>query len=388
MIVLFQHQTQFVIPDERPPMAVPLNRLRRETRLFVMVAGALTVLGLLFIYSSSSIFALEKFGSAHYFLKKQFFFIIPSAIAFCAFAIIPLERLKRFAPWLFLGSFCLTALTFIPALGLKVHGSNRWISIFGFSFQPSEFLKLFLIMYMGFFLERKQNSIKSFLSTYVPFLGILGITSLLLLKQPDFGSVVTLFSTALMLFFVAECKLSYLFITALCACPAIAYLVLSKSYRLNRILIFLNPWSDPQGRGFQIIQSLIAIGSGNIWGVGVSNSKQKFFYLPMQHTDFIFPIIAEEIGFVGSVFIILLYAAFAFLGIRVVLLFQSPFAFFTSLGFVLFITLQAVINFMVTTGLLPTKGLGLPFISYGGTSLMALWCMIGFIVNCARSERT
>jgi len=155
---------------------------------------------------------------------------------------------------------------------------------------------------------------------------------------------------------------------------------------MNRILIFLNPWSDPQGRGFQIIQSLIAIGSGRVWGLGISNSKQKFFYLPMQHTDFIFPIIAEEMGFVGSIGILLLFFLFLWFGLRLTLAMKQPFTFFTSLGFVIFITLQAVINIMVATGLLPTKGLGLPFMSYGGSALMAVFAMVGFIINFARRE--
>lgn len=369
-------------------MALPIDRLRSDLRTFLSVVVALTLVGLIFIYSSSSIFALEKFGSAHYFLKKQLFFLIPSIMGFFLFASVPLERLKKLTPILFLGALALTCLTFVPHLGLKFHGSNRWLSVAGFGFQPSELLKLFLFMYIGYFLEKKQNRIKSFVYTYLPFLFILGITFIVLLKQPDFGSVVTIFSTAFILFFVAECKMSYLVVTALCACPAIVYLVLTKSYRLNRILIFLNPWSDPQGRGFQIIQSLIAIGSGHWWGAGVSNSKQKFFYLPMQHTDFIFSIIAEEIGFMGALVLIALYMLFCFFGMRIALALKSPFSFFTTLGFVVFITLQAVINLMVASGLLPTKGLGLPFISYGGTSLMSMWCMIGLIVNCAGAERT
>ncbi len=369
-------------------MALPIDRLRSDLKNFVSVAGVLTIIGLVFIYSSSSIFALEKFGSAHYFFKKQFIFLIPSCIGFLIFALVPLERLKRATPLLFLAALMLTCLTFVPALGLKCHGSNRWLSVGGFGFQPSELLKLFLFMYLGYFLEKRQGRLKSFVHTYLPFLLVLGISFVILLKQPDFGSVVTIFSTSLVLFFVAECKMSYLLVTALCACPAVVYLVLAKSYRLNRILIFLNPWADPQGRGFQIIQSLIAIGSGHWFGAGVSNSKQKFFYLPMQHTDFIFSIIAEEVGFIGSIMLIGLYLLFCFLGSRIALALQSPFAFFTTLGFVVFITLQAVINVMVVSGLVPTKGLGLPFISYGGTSLMCTWFMIGFIVNCVRSERT
>jgi len=369
-------------------MAMPGDTLRRDIKIFVSLALILTVIGFIFIYSSSSVFALEKFGSAHYFLKKQLFFFIPACIGFFAFATIPVDFWKKYAPYFFLGSLFLTALTFVPALGLKVHGSNRWLSIKGFGFQPSEMLKLFILIYFGFFLERKQHMIKSFVQSYLPFLTILGITFVILLKQPDFGSVVSIFVTALVLFFVAEFKLSHLIVTVLLTCPAVIWLVMTKAYRLNRILIFLNPWSDPQGRGFQIIQSLIAIGSGSLWGLGISNSKQKFFYLPMQHTDFIFSIIAEETGFIGSSTIVILYFLFCLFGLRIALRMPTPFSFFTTLGFVVFITLQAAINLMVTAGLLPTKGLGLPFISYGGTALVCLFCMIGLIVNFGRTYRS
>ncbi len=368
-------------------MALPINRLRSDTRAFLAVVALLTVAGLLFVYSASAIFALEKFGTANFFLKKHLVYLVCSAIGFFVFALIPIHIWRSASPWLFLGALGLTALTFVPQLGLRCHGSNRWLSLGGFSFQPSELLKLTLFMYIGFFLERRQNRIKSLLHTYIPFLGILGFSFIVLLKQPDFGSVVTIFTTALALFFVAECKFSYLLATALLACPGLVYLIVTKAYRLNRILIFLNPWADPQGKGFQIIQSLIAIGSGSWFGAGVSNSKQKFFYLPMQHTDFIFPIIAEEIGFIGSTVLIGLYLGMCFLGLRIATQLRSPFAFFTCLGFTVFITLQALINLMVSTGLLPTKGLGLPFISYGGTALICFWCMIGFIVNCARTSQ-
>ena len=368
-------------------MALPIDKLRTSVKTFVFIVLLLTLCGIIFVYSSSCIYALEKFGSDIYFLKRQLFYLIPSLAGFLLFAALPRERWQQYAPWLFLTSLALTAATQIPGLGSTVHGASRWLKMGPFGFQPSEVLKLFLIMYMGYFLDKKQNRIKSFLYTYLPFLVVLGVTSLVLLKQPDFGSVVTLFSTALVLFFVAECNLTYLVITALLACPAIIYLVLSQSYRLSRILIFLNPWSDPQGKGFQIIQSLIAIGSGQLWGLGISNSRQKFFYLPMQHTDFIFPIIAEEVGFVGSMVLLLLYACFLLFGLRVVLAFRNPFSFFTGLGFVVFLTIQAVINLMVACGLLPTKGLGLPFMSYGGTALICAWCMVGFVVNGVRAER-
>ena len=360
------------------------DALKKDLRSLLVVVGVLTLIGFVFIYSSSSVYALERFGSSFYFIKKQLFFLVPAILGLIFFALLPESFLRKFTPALFMISLVLTALTLLPKLGLKLHGSSRWLSIGSFTMQPSEVLKLFLFLYIGFFLERKQKKLKSFLHSYLPFLSILGITFVILLKQPDFGSVVTIFATSLVIFFVAEFSLIHLLVTVLASIPAVVYLIYSKAYRLNRILIFLNPWSDPKGRGFQIIQSLIAIGSGQFWGVGISNSAQKFFYLPMQHTDFIFPIIAEETGLVGSFIILLLYFLFLYFGLRIALKLKTVFGFFSTLGFVVLISLQAVINLMVASGLLPTKGLGLPFISYGGTSLVTLYCMIGLIANFTR----
>ncbi|MFA6527679.1 MAG: putative lipid II flippase FtsW [Candidatus Babeliales bacterium] len=368
-------------------MALQDDLLQRDIRRFVATVGVLTLVGFIFIYSSSSIYALEKFGSDYFFLKKQLIYFIPSLAGMMLFARVPMTFWKRWAPWFFLAALGLTALTLVPKLGLKCHGSNRWINLGILSFQPSEMLKLFLFIYFGFFLERKLYSIKSFIHSYLPFLVVLGLTFAVLLKQPDFGSVVTIMTTSLVLFFVAEFKIGHLIGTLLVALPGMVWLVMTKAYRLQRILIFINPWADPQGKGFQIIQSLIAIGSGHWWGLGLAESKQKFFYLPMQHTDFIFPIIAEETGFIGAVALAGLFLMFCYFGLRVALSLADPFAFFSTLGFVVFITLQAVINIMVTVGLLPTKGLGLPFVSYGGTALISFFCMVGFIINAARSQR-
>jgi cell division protein FtsW len=360
--------------------------LRWDGRILLLIASVLTLLGLVFIYSASSVYALEKFGSSHYFLKKQLISLIPAFIAFLCFAIvIPISFLRKYSPLLFFLSLLLTIITLTP-FGLKVHGSYRWLKFFNISVQPSEILKLFLVIYIGFFIERKREHVRSLLFGYTPFLVILCITSFVLLKQPDFGSVVTILLTTFVLLFVADFKMTYLLITLATVLPVGITLIFSRTYRLNRILIFLNPWADPRGRGFQIIQSLIAIGSGNVWGLGISNSKQKFFYLPMQHTDFIFPIIAEETGFVGSIIVITLYLLFCYFGIRVAMRMESLFATFTTLGFVVLISVQAVMNLMVTTGLLPTKGLGLPFVSYGGTAIVCLWAMMGLIVNFIRFE--
>ena len=364
-----------------------INTLRRDARWLLGISALLTVVGLVFIYSSSSIFALEKFGSPHYFLKRQALYLIPAAICFIVGALIPISFFKKYVPLFFLLSLLLTVATIVPLFGIKVHGSYRWLYVFGVSVQPSEILKLFFITYIGYFLERKREYVTSFAHSYLPFIIVLITTFLILLKQPDFGSVVTLLTTSFILLFVAEFRWMHLLVTFACALPIGLFLIFSRTYRLNRILIFLNPWSDPRGRGFQIIQSLIAIGSGSMWGLGISNSKQKFFYLPMQHTDFIFSILAEEMGFIGSVMIVLLYIFFCYFGVRVAMQLKSVFALFTTLGFVVLISLQAVINLMVVAGLLPTKGLGLPFISYGGTALVSFWAMLGMITNFVRAEK-
>lgn len=364
-----------------------VDDLRRDIRIFVGIVAILILIGLIFIYSSSSVFALEKFANAAFFLNKQLFYLGIGFIGFCIFRLVNLDWLRRRASYLFFGCVAATALTLLPFFALRVHGSNRWISLLGVAFQPSEFLKLTLFIYLGLIFARKQNRLKSFSATYLPCLLILGGVAGVLLLQPDFGSVVTIFFTAFAMFFIAEFDRRHLLATVLLALPATLYLVLTKSYRLQRILVFLDPWTDPQGRGFQIIQSLIAIGSGGIFGLGVGQSKQKFFYLPMQHTDFIFSIIAEEIGFFGSFFLVIMFLLLCYFGFRVVTKLQDSFAFFTSLAFVVFITLQAVINFMVALGLLPTKGLGLPFVSYGGSALIAYCCMIGLMVNFAKSQK-
>ncbi|MCK4265516.1 putative lipid II flippase FtsW [Candidatus Babeliales bacterium] len=367
-------------------MAKDKKPIKFSLQVLLIIVSILSIIGLVFIYSSSCIFASEKFGSSHYFLKKQIFFLMLGIVGFVTFASIPIRFFKKRAPLLFLGSFILVLLTFLPGISSKVHGSNRWLSVAGFGFQPSELLKLFLLVYMGFLFDKKTHKVTSLARVYFPFFFVLAITFLVLLKQPDFGSVVTLFITAMILFFVAGVKVSHLLISIGTALPFAVAAIFLKSYRLNRILVFLNPWADSKGRGYQIIQSLIAIGSGGFWGLGISNSKQKFFYLPMQHTDFIFSIIAEEMGFFGVILIIALYGLFCYFGIKIVSKLKDSFAFFTTLGFIVLITLQSAINLMVVTGLVPTKGLGLPFISYGGSALICNFCMIGLIANFVRES--
>ena len=354
---------------------------------FISLAMICVIIGMVFIYSSSSVYAFERLGRADYYLRKQIAGFVVGMIALLVLRFLPLEFIKKCVPWTFAGALFLTVLTFIPGFGQSIHGSQRWIFIGGFGFQPSEALKMAYIVYLGHLLTKKQYKLQSFIHGYLPILSVLGLTALLLLKQPDFGQAVTLSVTSFMLLYVAQCRTKHLAITLGSVLPIIGLLIIMKPYRVQRVLSFLNPWEDPQGAGFQIIQSLIAIGSGKFTGVGIAQSKQKFFYLPMQHTDFIFSIIAEETGFLGASVLIVLFILFLYTGLRIARNLTDPFSFYTTVGYVILTTLQALINLFVATGLLPTKGLGLPFISYGNSALLCNLAMLGLIANFVYSNQ-
>ncbi len=356
---------------------------RNDLRVFLGISAILIVVGFIFVYSASSVYALEAFGSATYFLKKQFVGLLLGFAGLIGVQFIPKKMLTKLSPYFFLGALFLTALTLLPTITQRIRGSARWLRLPGLTFQPSELLKISLILYLAHCIST-QTKKYSFWHGYVPVLAILIIPSLLLLKQPDFGLTVTLFITTLILLFIAQFELRHVLITLISLVPVLIGLIYMRSYRLKRILTFLNPWQDPHGSGFQIIQSLIAIGSGGVTGVGIAHSKQKFFYLPMQHTDFIFSIIAEETGFIGCTFLIGLYILLLYFGIKIALQLKDLFARFVLLGFVILINLQAVINIAVASGLLPTKGIGLPFISYGNTALVCNLWMIGIIMKVSK----
>jgi cell division protein FtsW len=333
------------------------------------------------IYSSSSVFAMERFGSADFFLKKQLVGLVLGLCAGLFCWLMPMHTLERLSPFFYIISLLLTCATLIPGIGMHIHGSQRWLKLGFFAFQPSELLKVATILYGAFLLTKHHLFLNTFRKGLLPVLCITAVTCFVLLMQPDFGQAVAIGTTMLIMAFIAGVQMRALTYIALPTIPLIGMLVYLKAYRFKRILIFLNPWADPQGAGFQIIQSLIAIGSGGWFGVGIAQSKQKFFYLPMQHTDFIFSIIAEETGLVGSLFIIALYCALLYAGIRVARHAKSTFSYLVIVGCITLLSLQAVLNICVVTGLLPTKGMGLPFISYGKSALIVDWMMIGLIAG-------
>lgn len=360
---------------------VTMKKTSKLLTPFISIIAILVFIGFVFIYSSSSIFALETCGNSAYFIKKQFIGLVFGLIGLVTILLVPLDLIKKLSPWLFFSAIFLTYATLIPGIGKTINGSSRWLNLGGFSFQPSELLKVTCILYLAYYIGKKRFLLRSFSRGYLPFLCIIGIAVAGLLKQPDFGQTVAIGCTSLIMFFVAQGNIRHLFYTALVGLLGSACLIYLKAYRMRRILVFLNPWADPQGAGFQIIQSLIAIGSGGIWGVGISHSKQKFFYLPMQHTDFIFSVIAEETGFVGITILITLYLLLMVIGIKIARSVKDPFTSLVTLGFVFLVNLQAVINIFVASGLAPTKGIGLPFISYGNSSLICNLLILGVVIN-------
>jgi cell division protein FtsW len=355
-------------------------------KIFVLIVFILVVVGFVFVYSSSSVYALERCGSASYYLKKQVIGFAIGLLLACGALWIKTEVLSVLSPLLFFISLCFTGLSLVPHIGVAIHGSSRWVSLAGVSFQPSELLKYAFLLYVAHVVSAYSVRRSTIIRAYVLLLASCALVALLLLAQPDFGLMVTLCATACIIWFLAFVQWGYLLMLLGMALPVFGYLIYQKPYRLRRLLSFLDPWKDAQGAGFQVIQSLIAIGSGGFWGLGISHSRQKFFYLPMQHTDFIVSIIAEETGFIGMVLLVSCFVALLYVGMKIAWQLTNSFATYVTLGFVILLSLQAVINISVVAGLFPTKGIGLPFVSYGNSSLVCAVMMVGVIGRCVHEE--
>lgn len=363
-----------------------METLRKARLLLLGSAMVLIALGIVMIYSASAIYAHDTMKNSFYFLQRHLVYLgIGTALAVWA-SRVDIGRFRLLAKPILIVSIVLLVLVLIPHVGSSVKGARRWFRIFGFSFQPSELTKIALLVYMADFLERRRGQLDDFKRTFVPAMAVLGLSSGLILIQPDFGTAVTIAFVVMILFFASGFNLTRLFWLALAALPALTFFMLAKPYRRKRLLAFINPWSDPRGTGFQIIQSFLALDAGGIFGVGLGQSQQKLFYLPESHTDFIFSIIGEELGFIGAGSVILLFIIFLFAGMVIVFRSRDFFSQLFALGLVSLIGLEAVINIGVSMGALPTKGLSLPFISYGGSALLANMTALGFLINISKKE--
>ena len=363
--------------------------MNKTNFILLTIVVLLASFGLIMVYSASSAYAGDKFGNTYFFFHRQILWLLIGIAGLVSAYYFPYSKWKDVSKPLIVISILLLLLTISP-LGYQAGGARRWIKIVGFLIQPSEIVKLLFVIYISDFLSRKKMKVKNFFEGVCPPLVILFVIMMLLLVQPDFGTAVLIAILTFILFIVGGGSLIHLSSLFFFSLPAAYYLVFKVGYRRERIITMLNPYKDPQGAGFQLIQSIIAIGSGGLFGKGLGASRQKLFFLPSSYNDFIFSIIAEELGFVGATIIILLYILFVVFGFKTVLKAKETkddFAVLLALGIVLLIALQAFINIGVSTGILPTKGLCLPFVSYGGSSLVVNLTSVGILLNIGKNQK-
>ena len=357
----------------------------RSLRISIaVITSVLISFGIIMIYSSSGIYAMHELGDGLYFLKRHLVFLIVGILGTMTVMAIDYRDLQKFSKPMLMVAIVMLVLVLIPHIGKSSYGARRWFKLGVINFQPSEYAKMVMLIYTADFLARKQAVIRRSVKGFLPLLTVMGMVCALILKQPDLGSTLLIASVVLISFYTAGGRTRHVAFLGVLAIPAFYFLVVNVPYRWTRIVTFLDPWSDSEGAGFQLTQSQIAFGSGGLWGVGLGKSLQKLFYLPAAHTDFILSIIGEELGFFGAFFVISLFICFIWQGARIAKRITDPFGYFLSIGIVSMIGLQAMVNVGVSMGALPTKGLPLPFISYGGSALIFQMMAVGLLLNISR----
>ena len=364
-----------------------MKRVEGYDMIVLMMAVILTCFGVVMVYSASSVMAAKKFHDGFFFLKRQSLYALMGFAGMAVLMHVDYHVWKKWAVPLFLTCFFLMLVVFIPGIGGTAKGASRWIRLPGFNFQPSELAKVALIIYMAYSLEKRQEKLKQFMSGFFPYLLILGVFIAVLLAQHDMGAALTMFMVAIVMLFAAGTKVQYILGMGLVALPGVVYLVVTKAYRMRRITAFLDPWQDPTDAGFQIIQSWLALATGGVIGQGLGEGKQKLFYLPEAHTDFILSVLGEEMGFVGVIVIASMFLLLVQRSIRVAIAAEDNFGRFLAFGIAVLLGLEAFTNMAVVTGLFPTKGLALPFLSYGGSSLIISLCAVGILLNVSTRMR-
>jgi cell division protein FtsW len=349
-------------------------------RWLFTVTLLLVFVGLVMVFSASAVMAKERYGSPYSFLIKQAVWALAGIAVMLVGMKIDYRRFK--SPAFIFSLLGLTTLMLISVFFLdRAHNTHRWIHWGGFSFQPSEVAKPALIFFLAYFLESRTKSMDDWRNTLLPAVIPTLIFLGLIVFQPDLGTAIACAGITVCILFVAGMRLRYFGYATLASIPVLYVLIFHVAYRRDRILAFLNPYADPQGRGFHIIQSLIAVSTGGITGLGLMEGKQKLFYLPEPHTDFIYAVTAEEFGLVGSILLAALFAAFLWRGLRSAIRTEDVFGRYLAIGITSMVVLQAFINMSVVLGLMPTKGIPLPFVSYGGSSLFVTLACVGVLLN-------
>jgi len=347
----------------------------------------LVSLGILMIYSSSAIRAQERFGDSYFFLKRQLLWAILGVLIMIWMMKLNYRGWQRVAFPLFLLSLLSLFLVLVPQVGIKVNGARRWLSLLGLSFQPTELAKISLILFLSHLLAKKGPRVQEFTHGFLPLIAATGIVTAPVLLQPNFGNVAVLLAVAIMICFVGGARIRHLILLSVGSLPFLLLMMMQSSHARSRLLTLIDPSRVPEGARYQITQSFYALGPGGLLGRGLGDGIQKLFYLPEPHTDFIFAIIGEEIGFLGTSMIILLFGIMLWRGTRIALRAPDPFGRYTAMGITYLIVSQAAINVGMVIGLLPTTGLPLPFISFGGSSLVLSLTEIGILLNISHHAR-
>jgi cell division protein FtsW len=365
------------------------NKDEKPDKMLLFVIFSLLVFGLVMIASAGVAYSKVRFGDPYFFFKRQLFFgFVPGLILLYISQKIDYSFWKKVAFPFFTASVALLILVFIPGVGSKIYGASRWIQLGAIpSFQPSEMLKLSLILYLAAWLESRGERIKDFFEGLAPFVMIIALISFLLIKQPDMGTLGVIILIAISMFFVSGSKISHIMAMGMAGVGLLIVLIKTEAYRMSRFLVFLHPELDPQGVGYQINQALLAIGSGGIFGVGLGHSLQKFNYLPEPVGDSIFAIIGEELGFVGVMVLIIFFVILVMRGLKVAKNAPDTFSRLVATGIVSWIFFQAFINISAISGIVPLTGIPLPFISYGGTSIVFLMIGAGILLNISKKVK-
>jgi cell division protein FtsW len=358
------------------------NRFQSDRILFSTVV-ALTLFGALMVFSASAVMATDKFGTSTYFLLRQLAWVGAGFVALVAMMYLDYRRLSSPAvvfPALALQLMLLVGVLFAD----RSHHTRRWLHLGSASFQPSELSKIVLVVFLAYFLEQRSDEVNDLKHTLLPVGLVTGLSMALVVVEPDFGTALAIAMIVAAMLFMAGVRLKYFAGVGLLAAPVVYWLVFHSTYRHNRVLAFLHPYADPLGKGFQIIQSFIAVGTGGITGMGLMEGKQKLFYLPEPQTDFIFAVVSEELGFIGAVVLVVAFAIILWRGWRASAGCTSEFGRLLAMGLTVMVVGQALVNMSVVLGLLPTKGIPLPLISYGGSSLFVTLAAVGILLNISQ----
>jgi len=345
---------------------------------------ALVGIGIVMVYSSTALMSTKEFASSFHYLKSHLFTVFVGLSAMFLLSHISYLRLRPLALVLLIFALILIVLVFMPGIGLSANGARRWIRLWPTTFQPSEFVKLTLVIFLADYMAKYSHKMKDFRYGIMIPGGIMLLFQGIIIMQPDFGAVMSLGILTLGMIFLGGARLRHIGACVLCSLPAIYMLVFAVPYRRRRIMAFLDPWEDPLGSGFQLVQSFIAFGRGSLFGVGIGGSKQKLFFLPEVHTDFIFSLIGEELGLIGVLLVVGLFLWLFMKGIMIARSAFDTFSYYLAFGLTMMIGSQTLINFAVTTGLMPTKGLPLPFISYGGSAQLINMGAMGILISIAK----